>query len=234
MIRAILMDFNGVIMNDEPLQMKVYAELLKAEGIEVTEEGYYSCSGMDDETFLREQFRRAGKAITDNHITEIVQKKTAKWREVVTDEVPLFEGVENFIKKSKERFAMALVSMANREEINHILDTTGLREYFDVVVTAESVNECKPHPECYISAFRQLDRIRTAEGHFPLERHECLVIEDVPQGIQSGKAAGMKTLGVLNTFDEKILRAAGADAIAKDLNDWFPDSIIGVFSKHSS
>jgi beta-phosphoglucomutase len=232
MIRAILMDFNGVIIDDEPLQMKVYAELLKNEGIDLTEEGYYSCGGMDDVTFLREQFRRANKEVADNRILELVRQKTARWREMVTDKAPLFEGVENFIKKSKHRFAMALVSMANTQEINHILEITDLRECFDVVVTAEAVSACKPNPECYISAFRQLDRIRTAGGHHPLERHECLVIEDTPQGIESGKTAGMKTLGVVNTFDEKTMRAAGADAIAKNLNDWFPDSIIGVFSKH--
>lgn len=231
MIRAILMDFNGVIIDDEPLQMKVYAELLKNEGIDLTEEGYYSCGGMDDVTFLREQFRRANKELADSRVAELVQQKTAKWRELVTDDVPLFENVENFIKKSKRRFAMALVSMANTQEINHILAVTDLRDCFDVVVTAEAVSECKPNPECYISAFRQLDSIRTAGGHHPLERHECLVIEDTPQGIQSGKAAGMKTLGVVNTFDEKTMRAAGADAVAKNLNDWFPDSIIGVFSK---
>jgi HAD superfamily hydrolase (TIGR01509 family) len=232
MMRAILMDFNGVIINDEPLQMKVYAGLLKDEGIELTEEGYYSCGGMDDRAFLREQFKRAGKEADDAKITGLVQQKTSKWREIVTDEVPLFAGVENFIKKSKQRYAMALVSMANREEITHILEATGLKDYFDVVVSAENVSACKPSPECYVSAFRQLDAIRSAQGHYPLERHECLVIEDVPQGIQAGKAAGMKTLGVLNTFDEATMRAAGADAIAKNLNDWFPDSIALAFSKH--
>jgi HAD superfamily hydrolase (TIGR01509 family) len=231
-MRAILMDFNGVIINDEPLQMQAYAGLLKDEGIDLTEEGYYSCTGMDDGTFLREQFRRAGKDITDARVLELTQKKTAKWREIVTSDVPLFEGAENFIKKCKKRYAMALVSMANREEISHILETTGLKDYFDVVITAEMVSACKPDPECYVSAFRKLDRIRMAQGHHPLERHECLVVEDVPQGIQSGKAAGMKTLGVLNTFDEATLRAAGADAVAKNLNDWFPESIQLVFSKH--
>lgn len=230
-MRAILMDFNGVIINDEPLQMRAYQELFKAEGIELTEEGYYSCTGMDDAAFIREHFRRAGKDINDNKVLELTQAKTARWREIVADNVPLFEGVENFIKKCRTRFAMGLVSMANREEIGHILDVTGLRDEFDVVITAEDVSAHKPDPESYIGAFRVLDRTYTAKGHHPLERHECLVIEDVPQGIQAGKAAGMKTLAVLNTFDEETLRAAGADAIAKNLNDWFPESIIGVFSK---
>lgn len=231
-MRAILMDFNGVIINDEPLQMKAYQELFKNEGIDLTEEGYYSCTGMDDAAFIREHFRRAGKDINDNKVLELTQAKTAKWRDIVTDNVPLFEGVENFIKKCKKHFAMGLVSMANADEINYVLDLTGLRDEFDVVITAHDVSAHKPDPQCYISAFRYLDRVYTAKGHHPLERHECLVIEDVPQGIQAGKAAGMKTLGVLTTFDEKTLREAGADAVAKNLNDWYPESINGVFSKH--
>jgi haloacid dehalogenase superfamily, subfamily IA, variant 3 with third motif having DD or ED len=226
------MDFNGVIINDELLQMKAYQEVFKAEGIELTEEGYFSCTGMDDATFIREHFRRANKDINDLKVLELTQKKTEKWREAVGENVPLFDGIENFIKKCRKRYAMALVSMANREEIFHILDVTGLRDQFDVVVTAESVNECKPNPEAYINAFRQLDEMRSREGHYPLERHECLVVEDVPQGIQAGKAAGMKTLAVLNTFDEATMRAAGADAIAKNINDWYPESIDRVFDKN--
>ena len=61
MIKAILMDFNGVIIDDEPLQMKAYQEILKGEDIDLTEEDYYSCMGMNDEVFLGEIYRRAGK-----------------------------------------------------------------------------------------------------------------------------------------------------------------------------
>lgn len=231
MIKAILMDFNGVIIDDERLQMKAYAECLKEEGIKLTEEDYYSCTGMDDKTFIRTQFERAGKKVSDKKIEEILRKKTEKWREDLQNGIPIFDGVENFIKKCKHRFSLGLVSMANRDEINYVLERTGLEWYFDAIVSAEEVKSHKPNPECYLKAFRQVDKIRSAKGHLPLERHECLVIEDVPQGIQAAKSAGMKSLGVLNTFDENTLRAAGADAITKRLDEWFPDSIIRVFSK---
>ena len=234
MIRAILMDFNGVIINDEPLHLKAYQEVLKDEGIDLTEGSYYACAGMDDLTFLREQFKLVSKNLTEEKILELTQKKTAAWRGFLEKGVPLFEGVENFIKKCEKRFALGLVSMAAREEINHVLDLTDLRNCFDVVISAEDVSACKPDPESYKSAFRQIDQIRTAQNHYPLLREECLVIEDAPQGIAAGKAAGMKTLGVTNTFDAETLRQAGADAIAKNLNDWFPDAIVEVFSKTNS
>ena len=56
---AILFDFNGVIINDEPLQMKAYQEILAKEDIALSEEEYYSCLGMDDKTFIEAAYRRA-------------------------------------------------------------------------------------------------------------------------------------------------------------------------------
>ena len=61
MIKAILLDFNGVIIDDEPLQMRAYQELLKVEGIDLTEEDYAASHGMDDRTFVETAFRRAGR-----------------------------------------------------------------------------------------------------------------------------------------------------------------------------
>lgn len=231
MIRAVLMDFNGVIINDEPIQMKAYQEILKEEGIELTEEQYYSCGGMDDATFLRHNYKLAEKELTEEKIVELREKKTVAWRKIIDEEIPIFPGVENFIKKCSNRFAMGIVSMANRAEIEYILEKTNLRENFTTIISAEDVTACKPDPQAYIEGFRRLDEKRLAEGHYPLLRRECVVIEDVPQGIQAGKAAGMQVLGVTNTFDAATLRAANADSVTHSLEDWMPESLVRVFSK---
>ena len=65
MIQAVLFDFNGVIIDDEPLQMKAYQEALGAEGIELTEEDYYGSLGTDDVTFVRAAYERAGRELDD-------------------------------------------------------------------------------------------------------------------------------------------------------------------------
>lgn len=231
MIRAVLMDFNGVIINDEPIQMKAYQEILKPEGIELTEEQYYSCVGMDDKTFLKHNFKHFGKDLAEEKIGELREKKTAAWRKIVDEEIPLFPGVENFIRKCSNRFAMGIVSMANRAEIEYILEKTGLRENFTEIISAEDVTACKPDPQAYVEGFRRLDEKRLAQGHYPLLRKECVVIEDVPQGIQAGKAAGMPVLGVTNTFDAEALRQAGADSVTHSLEDWMPESLVQVFYK---
>jgi len=229
MIKAILMDFNGVIINDEPVQMAAYQEVLAKEGIDLTEADYYGSLGMDDRTFTRAAYERAGQNCDEAKVSEITAAKTAAWKASISRDLPLFEGVENFIAKSAQEFAVGLVSMAKREEIEHVLVETGLRKYFSILVTAEDVSNCKPDPECFLIGFEKLDMHRTADGHFPITHNECLVIEDSPPGVTAAKAADLRVLGVTNTVGADALRSAGAEAIAKDLRDWFPESIRLVF-----
>ena len=229
MIKAILMDFNGVIIDDEPLQMKAYQEILKDEGLELTEEQYYASMGMDDRTFLENVYQRADKKPEANKILEITQAKSNRWREMIASEVPLFEGVENFIKKMARDFAVGIVSMARRDEIEYVLDRANLSRYISAIISANDVEQCKPHPECYLRGFNAIDAYRMSRDGLPMVHSECLVIEDAPQGIRAAKAARLKALGVTNTVSAEQLREAGADAIAKNLNDWMPESIRQVF-----
>jgi HAD superfamily hydrolase (TIGR01509 family) len=230
MIKAILMDFNGVIINDERIQMKAYREIFAGEGFEMTDEQYFACTGMNDERFIRHHFERVGKEIDAEKIVELRAKKNEAWRKVIDKDLPLCDGIDGFVKKAAKRFSMGICSMANLQEIEYILAKTGLRDCFQTIVSADDVTECKPNPQAYLEGFRRLDRLRTSEGHQPLVHRQCLVIEDAPQGIEAGIAAGMATLGVTNTFEAEILRSAGASAVTNTLADWMPSSIERVFS----
>ncbi len=230
MIKALLLDFNGVIIDDEPIQMRAYQEILAAEDIALTDEQYYECLGMDDRSFVEAAFERVGRNLETNKVLELTQHKTQKWREIMADGVPLFENVENFIRKMADEFSLGIVSMSGRPEIDLVLEQTDLAGCFDVIVSAENVSNCKPDPECYRIGFRELDLARTQKGHLPMIHSECVVIEDSPPGVQAGKAANLPVLGVTNTVDAEMLRAAGATWVAKDLNDWFPESFRKAFA----
>ena len=230
MIKALLMDFNGVIINDEPIQMRAYQEVLAAENIALTDADYYECLGMDDRGFVEAAYARAGRKPEGNKVLEAVQLKTQKWHDIMADGIPLFENVENFIRKMSNEFALGIVSMARRQEIVYILEQTDLTDCFHLVVSAEDVSKSKPDPECYRIGFRELDLARTSRGHLPMIQSECVVVEDSPPGVQAGKAAGLSVLGVTNTVPAEQLRAAGADWIARDLNDWFPESFRRAFA----
>jgi beta-phosphoglucomutase len=231
MIKAILMDWNGVVIDDEQVQCEAYKEVLKPYGIELTDEMYYARMGMNDGAFVASVFEEAGKSFDENDQQSILAAKTANWRARVSQNVPLFEGIENFIRKSASELALGVVSMARREEIELVLDLSGLAPYFSVVLSAEDIVTHKPDPACYREGFRRVDLARVAKGGLPMVHADCLVIEDSPQGVRAGKAADLPVLGVANTVSADELRAAGADAVAKRLDDWFPESMRRVFAR---
>jgi phosphoglycolate phosphatase len=229
MIQAVFFDFNGVIIDDEPLQMKAYQEVLGREGLTLTEADYYGSLGTDDVTFLRSAYGRAERELDDETLGRLVEAKTAAHRKLLEGELPLFPGVVTFVKAVSRVYATGIVSMARRTEIDHVLERAALNNYFNVVVSAEDATACKPDPSCYNNALEFLNRKRGEAHVIPLRADECLVIEDAPPGILSARAAGMRTLGVTNTVSDRALREAGADSVTRSLADWTPDAVHHVF-----
>jgi len=225
MIRAIFFDFNGVIIDDELIQMNAYKEVLKEHEIELTEDSYFGALGMDDKTFVRAMFERAKKSITDALLENVLAAKTKLHRHMIEDELPLFPGVLTFLKSTSRHFSLGLVSMANTDEIGYVFERANLGPLFKVRVMAGDVTVCKPAPDCYRLGLEKLNTVRQSERQLPLLPSECLAIEDSPPGIQSARIAGMHTLGVTNTVSEEALRSAGAEVVTKSLADWTVESV---------
>ena len=230
MIKAIFFDFNGVIIDDELLQMKAYEEVLREHGIALTKEWYFSALGMDDVTFVRSMFERSNTPLTDEVLRQVQIKKTDLHRKMIEDELPLFPGVVTFLKAAAREFSLGLVSMASTDEIGYVLERANLRQLFSVFVMAGDVPVCKPAPDCYRSGLEKLNEKRRNDRLLPVLANECLAIEDSPPGIESARGAGMRTLGVLNTVSESELRAAGADVVTPSLADWTTDAVKLVYS----
>jgi HAD superfamily hydrolase (TIGR01509 family) len=220
MIKAIFFDFNGVIIDDETIQMKAYQEVLRGHDIDLKEEWYFDALGMDDRTFVRAMFERAKKPLTDAVWESVLVAKTDAHREAIQDQLPFCPGVLTFLKNTSRHFSLGLVSMANIVEVGYVFQRANLTPLFSVVVTAEDASACKPDPMCYSTGLAKLNEKRQRERLLPLLPEECLAIEDSPPGIQSARAAGMRTLGVTNTVSEEALRAAGADVVTASLADW--------------
>jgi beta-phosphoglucomutase len=230
MIRSILFDFNGVIVNDEPLHMKAYKETFAEQEITLTEEGYLALLGADDETFVSETFRRAGKTVTAGEMEAVRKLKSDRYQKLIADEIPLFPGAENFVRSCANYFALGIVSMASRAEIESILKRLDLRQCFSHIVSAEDVDLPKPNPRCYKLGFVGIDNFRIEHLDLPpMSNGECLAIEDSPPGVAAAKGATLKALAVTNTVPADALRAAGADMVTHTLEDWTPMAVEGAF-----
>jgi beta-phosphoglucomutase len=230
MIKAIFFDFNGVIIDDEGIQMRAYQEVFRGHEIDLTEEWYLDALGMNDKTFVNYVFDRAKKTANESMVADALEKKIELHRGMIEDELPLFPGVLTFLKTTARHFSLCLVSMANKIEIGYVFERAKLGPLFSVVITADDVTVCKPAPDCYRAAFDLLNEKRQQERLLPLLPSECLAIEDSPPGIQSARAAGMHTIGVTNTVSVDALRAAGAEVVTPSLADWSISSIKHLFN----
>src|SRR5215218_3239233 len=229
MIQVVLFDFNGVVVDDALLQMKAYQEVLGREGLTVTEAEYYGSMGMHDVAFLRAAYARGERDLDDDTLRRIVEAKTEAHRKLLGEEPPLFPGVVTFVKALSRARPVGLVSMARRAEIDYVLERASLAGCFSVIVSAEDSAAHKPDPYCYNLALARLNATRGDAQVLHLRPEQCLVVEDSPPGIQSARAAGMRTLGVTNTVPERALRDAGADSVTRSLADWTPDAVHHVF-----
>ncbi|HYW70390.1 MAG TPA: HAD family phosphatase [Pyrinomonadaceae bacterium] len=229
MIHAVFFDFNGVIINDERIHLKAYREVLAAQEVALADEDYFASLGMDDVAFVRAAFARAGRAADDELTRELIQREHARHRELIASDLPVASGVVAFIRQLARRYQLGIVSMAERSEIDHVLDLRGLGKMFRVIVSAAADLNHKPAPDCYLLGLERLNEARRRERKLPVLASECVVIEDAPPGIQAARGAGMKTIGVTATVDQTALRAAGADIVTSSLSDWNADAVHHLF-----
>jgi len=225
MIHAILFDFNGVIIDDERIHLKAYRDVLAAEGVELTDDDYFASLGMDDAAFVRAAYKRGGKGLSDEDSRRLIDREHELHREMIKKDLPVPAGVTAFIKQAARQYHLGIVSMAERSEIEHVLELAGIRNEFLLIVSAEPGRKHKPAPDCYQDALELLNQRLRAERNLPLLAKECLVIEDSPPGIESARAAGMRTIGVTTTVSESALRQAGADVVTHNLSDWTTDAV---------
>lgn len=211
MLRVILMDFNGVILNDEPLHLELYRRILTEQGISLTKEEYYKkYLVLDDEDCFRQILEDQGKPAPDLLIKQMARKKARLYQKEIPNRMAFFPGVTSFIPKAASRYGMGIVSGALREEIKKILLHLHLLRYFAVIVSAQDVQKGKPDPEGLHKALEQLSLwlYKNTRGFVAIQPWECLVIEDSIDGIEMAHRAGMKCLAVANTYPVEVLKTA--------------------------
>jgi beta-phosphoglucomutase len=214
MLCALIFDFNGIIVDDEPIHFKLFQAVLGEEGITLTEEAYYArYLGFDDRGAFTAGFRDSNRSLTDEKLAELIDRKAVYYQQAIRDQVAIFPGVKKLIYELAPHVPLAVASGALRHEIATILKTAGLLNYFQAVVSAEDVKEGKPEPEIFLTVLAKLN----ASVKQPIEPADCIVIEDSKEGIRGARRAGMKCLAVTNSHPAELL--GEANAVVKSLEE---------------
>jgi beta-phosphoglucomutase len=209
MLRAVIFDFNGIIIDDEPIHFELFQRVLAEQGIGLTEEDYYArYLGFDDRGAFAAAYREHGKAHDGKQLTGLIARKAIYYQNAIRNKVIIFPGVQKLVAELAPRLPLAIASGALRNEIETILSTAALSKYFPVIISAEDVAQGKPEPEIYLKALARMNA--EAGDDQPIDVAECLVIEDSKEGIRGARRAGMKCLAVTNSHPAELLRDATA------------------------
>ena len=205
---AVLFDFDGVLVNSEPLHFFALSEVLKAEHVDLTEDEYYrDLIGFDDRGAIRHLFEKRKLTLEPKTLLSIMARKSRVMMDLIhRRQFHPLPGVEEFVRPLWRRCPLAICSGGLREEIEAMLEGIALRDCFGVIVAAEDVEVGKPDPSGYLLAARQLsDKLKLPR---PLKPEDCLVVEDAPTVIRSVKSVGFPTLAVATSYPEAKLTDA--------------------------
>ncbi len=217
MLRAILFDFNGVLVDDEPLHLELFQRVLSEEGMSLSKEDYYEkYLGFDDRDCFTSVLESAGEPADIGRVMRLITRKSAYYSEAIHQQgFPFFAGALELVREAAEAGLMlGIVSGALRDEVEGALDQAGVRGVFKLIITAEDVKESKPDPEGYRLGLESLSSRPPLPGRL-VHPHEVLVIEDSPAGLEAARSQSLTTLGVAQTYPAKKL--AIADAVVGSL-----------------
>ena len=225
MLDAYITDFDGVMVDSEPLHFRGFAAILAAENIELTWDAYSSTYlSLDDHDCLKAVASDHGCDLGEQRLSEMIEAKSRLMLELMAEDIQVFPGVKAILAAMAEAdVPLAICSGCLRAEVELSSRTVGIWDYFQTAVTARDVTHGKPDPEGYTKALGQLRKITGRD----LQAERCVVTEDSSGGVASAKAAGMRVVAVTNSYPAEAL--AQADRVVGSLEGLTPESISDWF-----
>lgn len=211
--KAYFFDMDGVLFDSMPRHAIAWEEVMKIHGLPFTAYDCYVNEGRTGESVIREAFQKAlGRDATQEEVKTIYAEKSAYYHQLLQTTTPTIPGVADVLQFVKEQGHQIWVVTGSG--MRTLLDS--LNEVFpaifqqDQMITAFDVTQGKPHPEPYLKAWERSG----------LPKEQCLVIENAPLGVRSGKAAGL-TVYAVNTgiLKREDLLQAGADIVFDSMHE---------------
>jgi HAD superfamily hydrolase (TIGR01509 family) len=210
-LKAVLFDFNGVIIKDESIHLKLIDEILVEENLQPQKpDERLRCLGRSDRACFEELLNRRGRVVSQDYLTQLLRNKANKYiKELESlEQLPLYSGIEDLIIQAQsQNLPVGLVSGALGREIELVLERANIREYFQVIIAGDDIATSKPQPEGYLLAVDRLNQLYSDTNvDLSLKPENCLALEDTLAGIEAAKRAGMKVVGIANTYPFHILQ----------------------------
>jgi len=219
MLKAVIFDMDGVIIDSEPMHNKAYHDMFNDVGIEVSKEFYESFTGQSTINICKRLCDHFNLKESPETLVAI-KRKHYKHFFYTNSDLGLIDGVMKLIKDYHNNgLTLVLASSAAMTSIDQIFDRFDLNRYFKDKLSGGDLKQSKPHPEIFINAAK-------ATG---FTKEECIVIEDSTNGVKAAKAAGIFCVG-FDSFHSKNQDYSKADMVISDFNAISFEKISGIIN----
>lgn len=202
MIKAIIFDFDGVLVNTEKIHIDIETSIVREYNQNFIHE-LKRYAGMKELEFWQMMCKENNIPVDP---VDLLNRSHAMHKEAFGKGL-VFEESISLLKKLQKEHALALATGATRELLNMTVKDSDLLKYFKAIITSDDVQKGKPDPETFLMAAQSIN----------CAPQDCIVVEDAPNGIAAAKAAGMKVIAITSTFDKEFLGLA--DAIVEHLHE---------------
>ncbi len=207
---ATLLDFDGVLVDSEPVHLAAFNDVLGRFDLSISEDDYVErYLSLDDAGVFRTILSRAGRTVREEEVRSLVAAKSPRFMERFEEAFRVFPGATDLIERRAARGPVVIVSGALQREIVFALQKMGAASHVLSIVSAERTAASKPDPAPFLFAIDELRR----HGH----TGRAVAIEDSTGGVRSAKGAGVRCVAVAHSYSASELTGAGADAVAPNL-----------------
>ena len=209
-----IFDFDGVLADTEHLHLRAMQEALVARGWRLDERAYFDrYLGYGDRDLIIELARDRDEELDDAAIETLAAAKASRYREHLAAGSAMYSTAASCIRRLAPRFALAIASGSLRAEIHDVLTAEGLRDAFQAIIGADDCVSGKPGAEPYMKAAAELG----------VNPRFAVAIEDSRWGLESARAAGLRTIALTTSYPASALTAA--DLVVPSLEDVTIDAI---------
>lgn len=209
MIKAIIFDMDGLLINSEPVWFRARKDLLKNKEIDWTWDNQTQTMGLSTKDWLEYMFSQAKGMFTKEEILTGIIDRMKKY--YLNGEVDIMHGANEALKFAKDNFKVGLASGSYKEILYSVVKVNNWVANFDEILSSDDMERGKPNPDIYLEVARRLG----------VQPEECIVLEDSRDGIKAGVAAGAKVIAVPSKevkVPQEVLDSAFA--VIDTLNDF--------------
>ena len=216
MLKAVFFGFHGVIINDDEIHPQLIAQLLLDENLRFDPDEYQEMYlGRSDRARLAAILQARGRFVRDDYLDSLLRKKTEGYGEWLRSQpkLSLYAGLEDLLYRIRTKgYTTAIVTGAQRTDVEQVLTVAELMEPFSLVVSASDMpaSASKPSPDSYLAAIDQLNRLDPTLALTPIN---CLAIESCFAGIDAAKAAGVPVVGVAQIYPYHMIQRRATWAV---------------------